>query len=450
MNLCMSETCVSPGAPAAPRLPRVLSLGDLVFYGIVLITPMAPVGIFGIAERRSGGHAVTTILLAMVAMTLTAASYGRMAALVPSAGSAYAYVGRLLNAHLGFLAGWAMVLDYLIIPILNTIYVALTLGRLAPQIPFAGWAASTVLAMTWLNLRGIRYTARASRILLAAMAGVILGFFVQAVRYLLETGGWSGLISLRPFYNPETFDASAIGTATSLAALTYIGFDGVTTLAEEATNPRRTVPLATVLVCVITGLMSALQVYLAQRAWPDYSGFANLETAFLDVAARVGGATLMQGIAAVLIVSCFGSGLTGQAGAARLLYGMGRDGVLPRRVFGHIGERRHSPTYNILLLAGLAIAGALLLSYEFAAALLNFGAFLSFMGVNLAALRHARSAPAATAAALGFLFCLWIWLSLPRPAKIAGGAWLVAGILYCAVQTRLFRRPPAPVDFESS
>ena len=446
----MPETQVSSHGTATPRLERVLSLGDLIFYGIVLITPMAPVGIFGIASQRSGGHAVTTILVAMVAMVFTAYSYGRMAGLYPSAGSAYVYVGRGLNPHLGFLAGWAMFLDYLIIPILNTIYVSLTLGRLAPEVPFAAWAVLTVAAMTLLNVRGIRYTARASQLLLAGMTVVILFFFILAIRYLFTTAGWGGLFALKPFYNPETFHLHAIGTATSLAALTYIGFDGVTTLAEEAKDPKRTVPLATVLVCVITGVMSALQLYLAHQAWPDYGSFTNLETAFLDVTARVGGPALFQAVAIVLIVSCFGSGLTGQTGAARLLYGMGRDGVLPRRLFGYLDPRRHSPTYNILLLAAFAFAGALLLDYELSAALLNFGAFLSFMGVNLAAIRRFAFTRAAVVSALGFLFCLWIWLSLPLPAKIAGGAWLLAGIVYSAIQTRGFRLRPVAVDFEET
>lgn len=440
----MPQTPVSAGA--APRLERVLSLGDLVFYGIVLITPMAPVGIFGIASERSHGHAVTTILIAMVAMVFTASSYGRMAALFPAAGSAYVYVGRGLHPRLGFLAGWAMLLDYLIIPLLNTIYVSLTLGRLAPAVPYPAWAFLTVAAMTVLNLRGIRYTARTSRMLLAGMTVIIAAFLILAARFLVRTAGWSGLFALEPFYKPETFSLSAIGTATSLAALTYIGFDGVTTLAEEAKDPKRTVPLATVLVCVITGLMSAVQVYLAQQVWPDYRSFSNLETAFLDVTARVGGEALFESVAIVLIVSCFGSGLTGQAGAARLLYGMGRDGALPRRLFGYVDPQRHNPTYNILLLAAVAFAGALLASYELAAALLNFGAFLSFMGVNLAALRSFGLRHGALASVLGFLFCLWIWLSLPVAAKIAGGVWLLAGIGYALALSRAGRVPSLPEE----
>ncbi len=440
----MSQTPVPAGA--APRLERVLSLGDLIFYGIVLITPMAPVGIFGIASERSHGHAVTTILIAMVAMVFTASSYGRMAALFPAAGSAYVYVGSGLHPRLGFLAGWAMLLDYLIIPLLNTIYVSLTLGRLAPAVPYPAWAFLTVAVMTVLNLRGIRYTARTSRMLLAGMTVIIVAFLILAARFLFRTAGWSGLFALEPFYKPETFHLPAIGTATSLAALTYIGFDGVTTLAEEAKDPKRTVPLATVLVCVLTGLMSAVQVYLAQQVWSDYRSFTNLETAFLDVTARVGGKALFESAAIVLIVSCFGSGLTGQAGAARLLYGMGRDGALPRRLFGYVDPRRHNPTHNILLLAAVAFAGALLASYELAAALLNFGAFLSFMGVNLAALRSFGLRRGALASALGFLFCLWIWLSLPVAAKLAGGVWLLAGIGYALALSRAGRVPSLPEE----
>src|SRR5690242_4212751 len=155
---------------------RRLGAWDLVFYGIVLIQPVAPVGIFGLASKLSGGQASTTIVLAMVAMSLTAWSYGKMAGLYPSAGSAYAYVSRGLNPHLGFLAGWAMFLDYLIIPVINVVYVALTLERLAPQVPYAAWAGLTAVAITFVNLRGITFTARANEALLFVMSGVIVAF----------------------------------------------------------------------------------------------------------------------------------------------------------------------------------------------------------------------------------------------------------------------------------
>ncbi len=415
----------------------MLGLGDLIVYGIVLIQPIAPVGIFGIACQMAGGHVVTTILIAMCAMMLTAGSYGRLAALYPSAGSAYTYVGRAFGQRLGFVVGWAMFLDYLIIPVINTIYGALAMGRLVPEVPFWAWAVLFAAILTGLNLCGISSLARANQALLAVMTVVIVAFAGLALRYLFHRGGWNGVLSTQPFYDPRTFHPRAVMEATSLAALTYIGFDGVTTLAEEVRDPRRTVPLATVLVCLLTGIFSAVEVYLGQRVSPNYRAFANPETAFMDVTRTVGGAWLFQAMGVVLVVACVGSGLTGIASAARLLHTMGREDMLPRRIFGRL-------QWNVAILGVLSLAGALAVSYAQVAELLNFGAFLAFMGVNLAALRTfwfqaagpRRFAGDALAPVVGFAFCLAIWWSLPTPARMAGGAWLVLGVLQVVLTGR--------------
>ncbi len=437
------------------RLRRVLGLWDLIFYGIVLIQPIAPVGIFGVAAGISRGHVSTTLVIAMFAMMLTAYSYGRMSILYPAAGSAYTYVGRGLNAHLGFLTGWVMILDYLIIPVINVIYLALTIQRLAPEVPYVVWVAVATAVLTVLNIQRVRFTARTNQVMLAIMSVVILAFAVLAVRFLFRAAGWTGLFSSQPFYDPATFHLGSLATATSLAALTYIGFDGVTTLAEEVENPKRNVPRATVLVCLITGLLSTLEIYLAQCVWPDYKTFSNPETAFLDVCGRIGGPLLFQAMAAILIVACLGSGLAGQVGAARLLYGMGRDRVIPP-VFGKLGVRSGIPVWNVGLIGVLTLAGALLINYERAVALLNFGAFLAFMGVNLSTMRkYYFDAPAGQrklwssflVPGAGFLFCAAIWIFLPVPAKIAGGGWLLAGIIYQAAKTHGFRLQPPVVDF---
>jgi putrescine importer len=451
-----------PGGPPAevPRLRRVLTLKDLVFYGIVLIQPIAPVGVFGLTLEISRGQAAATIVLAMVAMMCTAFCYGRMAALYPSAGSAYTYVGKGFNPHLGFLAGWAMFLDYLIVPVVSTIYAALTLERLAPAIPYVVWVTFFAGVITVLNLRGIQATAHANVALLAVMSVVIGLFVILSIRFLAGTQGLGGLFSTRPFYNPSSFNIGRVSAATSLAALTYIGFDGVTTLAEDVKNPKRTVLVGTVLVCALTGLFSTVEVYLAQLVWPNYHSFSNIETAFLDVTRRVGGAALFQAMAAVLVIACLGSGLTGQVAAARLLFGMGRDNVLPKKFFGRLHARRNTPVYNIVMLGVLSWAGSMALNYERAAEVLNFGAFLAFMGVNLATLRKYYLEPQperrrrfwvdACIPCLGFLFCFWIWISLPRPAKLVGGLWLAGGIVYSAAKTRGFRIAPVMIDFTES
>src|SRR3989449_2872905 len=312
------------GAAGVPRLRRVLGLWDLVFYGVVLIQPIAVVPLFGVAQQLSLGHTVDTVLIGGVPMLLTAISYGRMAALYPAAGSAYTYVGRGINPHVGFLAGVAMFLGYLVLPLINVIYVAVTIQREFPRISYLAGAAGFAALITFLNLCGIRWTARANQLLLVAMCGVIGVFLVLAVRYLFHFQGWSGLFSFEPFYNPRTFDLGIMAHATSFVALTYIGFDGLTTLAEDAHNPRRNVLLAIVLVVLLTALFSSTQVYLAQRVWPQYwpcdhpvhpgPCFPSRDTAFMDVCQRVGGMLLYHSMWAILIVASFGSGLTGQVG----------------------------------------------------------------------------------------------------------------------------------------
>jgi putrescine importer len=451
---------VQPGPDSRQR--RALTLWDLIIYGIVLIQPVAPIPLFGVAQKLSDGHTVTTILVAMFAMVITAVSYGRMAAVYPSAGSAYTYVGKTINANLGFLIGWAMLLDYILQPLLNVIWISVALGsRYLTGVPFFVIALVVVCFITALNLIGIRSSAGANKLLLYAMCVVIAAFFLLAVRYLFHLDRWAGLFSTTPFYNPATFNAHRIWAATSYAALTYIGFDGITTLSEDVENPRRNVLLATVLVCILTGVMSGVEVYLGQRIWPDWHTFTNLETAFLDVCRRVGGGILFQAMSVVLMLAALGSALTGGLGAAKLLFAMGRDGVLPRKVFAHVHPGTKTPTYSIVLIGVFAFVGAVVLSfvgnaYEHAGELLNFGAFLAFMGVNLSAIWHfglmrrtgnRRIVVDILLPFLGLAFCASIWWNLNNLAKTVGGIWFVVGVVCLAATTRGFREAPKMIDF---
>jgi amino acid transporter len=445
----------------------VLTLWDLVLYGIILIQPTAPMPLFGVVHVKAQGHVVTTILIGMFAMMLTAVSYGRMARAYPSAGSAYTFVGREIHPHLGFLTGWAMAMDYLLNPVICVIWcskAAMNIVQLNPnpRVSYMLWALFFACLFTGLNLRGIKATARTNAILTAGMSIVIVAFFVAAVRYISHTYGWGGLFSTQPFYDPRTFSLSQVSTGTSLAVLTYIGFDGISTLSEEVENPRRNVLYATVLVCFITGILGGLEVYMAQRIWPDFwhfvsgsptaaqlqQGFRDADTGFVWAAQRAGGIVMMQVVNFTLLVANMGSGSGAQLGAARLLYGMGRDNVIPRRFFGYLDPRRNTPRNNILLGGAIALAGAFLITYERGAELLNFGAFIAFMGVNIASLTryYLRADRSFRNAALnlvpplfGFLICAYIWWSLSTPARIGGAIWLTLGICYSAWKTNLFR-----------
>jgi len=406
---------------------------------------------FGEAQVLSHGHAVVTILAAMVAMTATAVSFGRMATVFPSAGSVYTYASRAFTPMFGFVVGWAMFLEYLFQPLQNSLYAALTIQRLLPHVPFALLSALAVGFMTILCWFGIRTTARANEILLAMMSIVMLVFLGEAIWYIIGHEHLTGLISSQPIYDPRTFSVRAIAAGTALAATTFIGFDGVSILAEEVENPRRNVLLASVLVCVFTGLFAALQVYLAVRVWPDYRTLANPETAFMDVAGVVGGYKLFVGFAAVLLISSLACGLAGLLGAVRLLYSMGRDNLLPRKIFGHLDAARGNPSYNVLIVGGLAYLGSLTMGWERSIEILNFGALMAFMAVNLAAVRHFGFSPGMAGKrrllldvivpSLGFVFCLVIFLGLQRSTLAAGAIWVLAGGAYVICKSRASRQP---------
>lgn len=442
-----------------PKLKRVLGLWDLVYYGIILTSPIAVVPLFGEAQVLSHGHAVITILAAMIAMTATAVSFGRMATVYPSAGSVYTYVSQGFNPTFGFIVGWAMFLEYLFQPLQNSLYAALAIQRLLPSVPFAVLSALAVGFMTILCWFGIRTTARANEILLGMMSIIMAVFLGEAVWYIIGHHHVVGLISTQPIYDPRSFSVRAVAMGTAFAANTYIGFDGVSILAEEVRNPKRNVLLASVIVCLFTGLFAAFQVYLAVQVWPDYRSLVNPETAFMDVARVVGGYKLFVGFGAVLLISSLACGLAGLLGAVRLLYSMGRDNVLPRKIFGYLNAERGNPSYNVLIAGALAYVGTLTMGWERAVEILNFGALMAFMAVNLAAVRHFGFSPGLAGSrrlfldiivpSLGFVFCLVIFLGLQSSTLMIGAIWVIAGAAYVLLKVKALGQAVV-IDFSES
>jgi putrescine importer len=425
---------------------RVLRLRDLILYGIIIIQPVAPMSIFGAVSQEARGHVVTAILIAMVAMLFTAFSYGRMANVYPSAGSAYSYVSKEIHPGLGFLTGWSITLDYLINPVICTIWCSEAVVNFLPWLPY--WVVALALAttITLMNLRGVESTARVNRILTAAMGIVVVLFFGATIHYLTRQQ-MTATDFLRPFYNPSTFAFRTVWAGTAIAALTYIGFDSISTLSEEVENPRRNILLATVLTCAITGVLASAEVYAGQLAWPNFRTYPNVDTAFVHIAGRVGGPLFFGVMNMTLLTANFGSALASQIAAARLLFGMGRDNVIPARFFGVLNPRTRIPQNNVLLAGVLTLAGALSISFSLGAELLNFGAFIAFMGVNLAAFIHycvrggRWSLRYSLPPVAGFLVCFYIWLSLGNWAKTVGGIWLAVGLVYGAVRGNLKSAP---------
>ncbi len=453
--------------PAQPQLKRVLGLSALIIYGIVLIQPTAPMPLYGAAAVTGKGHVVTAILIGMVAMLFTAISYGRMANAYPNAGSAYAYVSREIHPALGYFVGWSIIFDYVMNPIICVIWIAgATMSLLSQMVNISNHNEVLVLTcllivffavlFTIMNLRGIEASARTNGIITIGLSVVIVLFLGAAIHYLFMNPppGLAGYT--QPFYDPKTFSFPTVWNGAALAVMTYIGFDGISTLSEEAHNPRRNILLATVLVCVITGVLASVQVYFAQLVWPG-TDFPDQDNAFSYVAGKAAGPWLFFTVSVALVIASIGSGAGAHLGAGRLLYSMGRDNAIPRKFFGMVNPRTQIPSNNIILIGVIMLIAALVLkaiqefehvdAYGFGCLLLNFGALFAFMGVNLCAFLHyfvrneRKSFWSFVAPLAGFGVCAYLWWSLGKWAIIVGFCWLATGVIYGAWRTSFFREP---------
>jgi len=468
------STDPSVTATATPRLRRTLTLSDLILYGVIVIQPVAPMSVFGVLSERGRGHVVTALLIAMVAMLFTGISYGRMARAYPSAGSAFTYVAREINPAMGFVTGWSMVMDYMLNPLICTVWCAGQAAQFAPGVAPWIWKIFFALVFTMLNIRGIKTSARINTGMAILMGMVVVAIFIASARYIFGAHHDAAYFS-RPFYDPATFTFAGLFGCTSIAVLTYIGFDGISTLSEEADNPRRNILLATVLTCLVIGVLSAFEVYAAQLIWPASDPFPDVNTAYSYVAGRAW-KPLFPIVGFTLLLANFGSGMAAQIGAARLLYGMGRSNALPKSFFGAVDEKHRVPRNNVFLVGIVALLGAFVLeivagyktydlgtnglswatfvkilnggeAYGLGAEMLNFGALIAFMGVNAAALLryYVRSSEKKLGflipPALGFIICLALWLNLSKPAIIVGSIWMAGGIAFGIWKTNGFRNP---------
>lgn len=437
-----TETSGSNG----PHLRRTLTLWDLILYGVIVLQPVAPMSAFGALSNRGHGLVVSAVLIAMVAMMATAVSYGKMARVYPSAGSAFTYVAREIHPAAGYITGWSMVMDYIVNPLICTIWCAGQAHEFAPGLPVWAWKIFFAVVFTLLNLQGIKTSARVNAALAAAMSAVVVVVFVTTIRYILGHPHDAPGFFTRPFYDPQTFTADNLLGCTSIAVLTYIGFDGISTLSEEAENPRRNIMLATVLTCLGVGILSASEVYVAQLVWPASQPFPNEDQAYVFAAARAW-APLFKIVGATLLVANFGSGIGAQIGAARLLYGMGKSNALPKSFFGEVDGKHGVPRNNVLFIGAVVLLGSFFLTFGRGIELLNYGALLAFVGVNASSFVHyflkgaERTFLNFVIPSVGFVVCAFLWWGLSTPAKTLGSIWMVLGIAFGIWKTDWFRKP---------
>ncbi|SDQ20237.1 APC family permease [Leucobacter chromiiresistens] len=435
-------------APGAGSLKRTLKLRHLVFIGLAYMAPLAVFDMFGIVAEVTSGHVPLAYLVVMIAVLFTAFSYSRMVRFFPIAGSAYTYTKEAINAHLGFLVGWVATLDYLLLPMINAILSAIYMTAVIPGVPFWVWVLLTVGICTALNLVGVKLAASMNVILVGIQLVVAVVFVVLTVVNIVN-GANGAEFTVRPFISSDV-QGAAIAAGAAILALSFLGFDAVSTLAEEAEKPERDIPRAIFIIIAVAGAFFITVTYVMQTLFPDVTQLADIVGASPEIAKYIGGAAFQAVFVGGYMMAVLGCGITQQMSAARLLYAMGRDGALPRRLFGTVDPRTGVPVVNVLIVALVALT-ALFVDLDQAASMINFGAFIAFTFVNLSVIfvffkflqRRTAGAWATFVAvpAIGVAINVWLWLSLDPISMVIGGAWLALGVVYLLVQTRGLRTP---------
>lgn len=437
-----------------PALRRVMGVSTLVVFGIAYMVPLTVFTTYGLVAVTTQGHVPTAYLVTVAAMSFTAGSYAAMVRVLPRAGSAYSYARRAFGGHVGFLTGWALMLDYVLLPLINYVLIGIYLNARFPAVPAWLFALVAVVAVTGLNIVGIAVVRNANLVLVGIQLVFVAVFVGTAIGYAADHPGTS---LLQPLLGAG-LSAPAVLSGAAIVALSFLGFDAISTLSEEAKNPERSVPRAILLTTVVAGVLFVGLSYVSELVQTDYTTIKNPDTAATEVMNIAGGQWLQIFFLTAYITGCVSSAMASQATVSRILFAMGRDRVLPHKVFAAVGKRFHAPLGATLVVGVISLAAAFA-DLNTLTLVINFGALVAFSLVNLSVIKHfvidrgERSAKSLVVhgvfPTIGFLLIAWLWFSLAGLALTVGIIWVVAGVVYLAFLTRGFRRRPPEVRFDA-
>jgi amino acid transporter len=442
----------SAGANPAVRLKRALGTPALLVFGLAYMLPLAVFTSYGYATQAAAGHLAGAYVLTTIAMLFTAYSYANMVREYPVAGSAYTYTQKAFGSHLGFMTGWALLLDYLLLPILSYVLIGQYMSAVLPAIPFWVWVVVSVLLVTILNFVGINLVTNVNLALVGAQIVFVVIFVISSIGYLSGNPHTVGLFD--PFFGKGA-DLPHLAAGGAILALAFLGFDAVSTLSEEAKDPRKSIPRAIMLTTLAGGVIFTVCAWVAGLVFPDYAHLS-ASAPTLDLMHRAGGVVLAGLFTAAFVAGSFAAAMTSQVSVSRILYSMGRDGMLPKKVFGRLHLRFKTPFLAIIIVGVLGLV-ALFIPLDWVFQMINFGALIAFSFVNLSVIKtyvidkKERTAGSIlkflVAPIIGFALTVWLWTSLPPLAFIIGGIWVVLGFIYLLGLTRFFRKKPPVMDF---
>ncbi|MDX6428922.1 MAG: putrescine importer [Streptosporangiaceae bacterium] len=436
---------------AEPKLKRVLGVPGLTLFGLTYLAPVAVFTTYGSVTQITKGHLPSAYVVALVVMLFTAISYGAMVRAFPAAGSAYTYTQQTFGGHIGFMTGWTLMLDYLFLPMINFLLIGIYLHTQFPSVPQWTFTLAALLLVLALNVVGITVMNKVNVFVVGISVVLIAVFTALAVKHLT---GHASPSPLEPF-SP----GSGVVSGAAILALSFLGFDAVSTLSEEARDPRRTIPRAILLTTLIGGLLFILVAWMGSLVHPGYNDFSNPDTAGVDIMAALGGAAFKTLFVAIYVIGAFGSAMTTQASVSRIMYSMGRDGVLPKRFFSVLHSRFRTPVLAAVVVSAVSLI-ALFISLNNAVVMVNFGALIAFSMVNLSVIKHyladqRRRSPLdllryGAVPLAGFALTVWLWTSLSGVTFKVGLIWMAAGFVYLLGLTRFLSRKPPVMSFSEA
>lgn len=437
-------------------LKRTLTLLPVTLFGIAYMSPIIVFGTFGVLSETTKGLVTTAYLITIIAMLLTAYSYGSMVRAYPVAGSAYTYVRKSIGSNLGFMIGWILLLDYVFLPMGICVLSAYNLHAIFPAIPFWACVIIFIVPPIIVNILGVKLAANINFWMMMFQFSVIAIFLVLSIKTLLDGMGTGTLISSHPFIN-NNFSFSLIMSGAAIAGYSFLGFDAISTLTEETIQPEKTIPKAIILALLVCGVIFIVVSYFAQLVHPNYN-FQHVNASGYELIELVGGNLFAAFSTAGSVIASLAAAIAAQASASRLLYVMGRDSVLYKRVFGYLHPRFKTPVLNLLLVGAVSLI-ALGVDVATATSFINFGAFVAFSFVNLSVIAHYfikgnKRSPKGVllyfiSPAIGCIFNTWLLFNLDVHALTLGCIWALIGFVYLLFLTKMFRQRPPELNFNN-
>lgn len=441
---------------------RVLTLKDLLIYGFAVITPIAVFTMVGTVATMTHGMLTLVYFFTTAIMSVTGISYGRMVAAFPVSGSAYVYTTKAMNPYIGFMVGWALVMGYIVLPMTTGVLASMYMHAYFPAIPKAVFLIVFIFILSLINILGVQLLARANMVIVAIQAAFVIAFFVFIGKYIANSAGAISVWSPVAIYNAPEMQSigwMTIFTAISIVAMVFLGFDGITTVAEETIKPEKNVGIAVVLICIICGLLFAAGAYFIQICWPTgWMEFESGDTAAAEIVQRIAGSVMSYLFLGAWTVGCCGCCLSSQAAGARIMYSLGRDRIFPQKIFGRLHPRFNTPTGGIIVI-GIACMAGVFLDLTSASSLVNFSAFFAFILVNVSVISYyfvrkkerrglKNIVLNLILPGIGAVFCLIVWCSLDRRILVIGLIWMAIGFIFLIYKTKGFKTPPAKLRID--